>query len=45
MIPLILLAGAGYLGLTRMPVPQAAPAAARPAGTLSRSVAAAAAPP
>ena len=41
MIPLILLAGAGYLGLTRIPVPQAAPAAARPAGTLSRSVAAA----
>jgi cytochrome oxidase Cu insertion factor (SCO1/SenC/PrrC family) len=41
MIPLILLAGAGYLGLTRMPVPQAAPAAARPAGTLSRWAAAA----
>jgi cytochrome oxidase Cu insertion factor (SCO1/SenC/PrrC family) len=40
MIPLILLAGAGYLGLTRMPVPQAAPAAARPAGTLSRWAAA-----
>jgi cytochrome oxidase Cu insertion factor (SCO1/SenC/PrrC family) len=31
MIPWILLAGAGYLALTRVPVPQTAPAAARPA--------------
>jgi cytochrome oxidase Cu insertion factor (SCO1/SenC/PrrC family) len=39
MVPLILLAGAGYLALVR--VPQTAPAAAaRPAGTLSRWVAA-----
>jgi cytochrome oxidase Cu insertion factor (SCO1/SenC/PrrC family) len=39
MIPLLLLAGAGYLALTRVPAGAPAPAAS-PSGTLSRSVAA-----